>query len=103
MTDGFVAQRQKESILTLRRESGLKPEDYPRGFLELFARLFRYTERGQPADVGDSALLSDTEFLPDENIRGIGYVEPQGLPGDAGQWRRHELYRWRGRSSSDRR
>lgn len=81
MTEGFVAQRQKESILTLRRESGPKPEDYPRGFLELFARLFRSTERGQPVDVGDSALFSDADFLPDKNIRGIGYAEPQGLLG----------------------
>ena len=81
VTDGFVAQRQKESILTLRRESGPKPEDYPRGFLELFDRLFRSTERGQPVDVGDSALFSDVDFLPDKNIRGIGYVEPQGLLG----------------------
>jgi hypothetical protein len=81
VTDGFVAQRQKESILTLRRESDPKPEDYPRGFLELFARLFRYTQRGQPVDVGDSALFNDDDFLPDKNIRGIGYVEPQGLLG----------------------
>jgi hypothetical protein len=81
VTDGFVAQHQKEIIFTLRRESGPKPEDYPRGFLELFATLFRYTERGQPVDVGDSALFSEAEFLPDKDIRGIGYIEPQGLLG----------------------
>lgn len=81
VTEGFVAQHQKETIFTLRRESGQKPEDYPRGFLELFATIFRHTGRGQPADVGDSALLSGAEFLPDKDIRGIGYVEPQGLLG----------------------
>lgn len=82
VTEGFVAHHQKESIFTLRREGGpTKPEDYPRGFLELFARLFRYTERARPVDVGDSALFSDADFLPDKDIRGIGYVEPQGLPG----------------------
>lgn len=81
VTDGFVAQHQKETIFTLRRESDAKPEDYPRGFLELFAMLFRYTERAQPVDVGDSALFSDAEFLPAKDIRGIGYVEPQGLLG----------------------
>ena len=81
VTEGFVAQHQKESIFTLRRESGPKPEDYPRGFLDLFATLFRYAQRAQPVDVGDSALFSDADFLPDKDIRGIGYVEPEGLLG----------------------
>ena len=81
VTDGFVAQHQKETIFTLRRDTGTKPGDYPRGFLELFATLFRHTERGQPVDVGDSALFSGAEFLPEKDIRGIGYVEPQGLLG----------------------
>ena len=81
VTDGFVAQHQKETILTLRRDTDAKPADYPRGFLELFAMLFHYTERGQPVDVGDSALFSGVEFLPEKDIRGIGFVEPQGLLG----------------------
>jgi len=81
LTDGFVGQHQKETIFTLRREIGQKPEDYPRGFLELFAALFRNTGRGQHVDVGDAALFSGAEFLLDKDIRGIGYVEPQGLPG----------------------
>jgi hypothetical protein len=81
VTDGFVARHQKETIFTLCRESGQKPEDYPRGFLELFATLFRYTERGRPVDVGDSALFTEVEFLPDKDIRGFGYVEPKGLLG----------------------
>jgi hypothetical protein len=81
VTDGFVAQRQKETIFTLRRDTDANPGDYPRGFLELFARLFQFTERGQLLDVGDSALFSGDEFLPEKDIRGIGYVEPQGLLG----------------------
>lgn len=81
VTEGFAALNQKESIFTLRRESGPKPEDYPRGFLELFATLFRFTERAQPVDVGDSALFSGADFLPEKDIRGIGYIEPQGLLG----------------------
>jgi hypothetical protein len=81
LTDGFVAQHQKETIFTLRREIGQKPEDYPRGFLELFAALFRNNGRGRPVDVGDSALFGEAEFFPDKDIRGIGYVETQGLQG----------------------
>jgi hypothetical protein len=81
VTDGFVAQHQKEIIFTLRRESGQNSEDYPRGFLELFATFFRYAKRGQLVDVGDSALFSGAEFLGDKDIHGIGYVEPQDLLG----------------------
>lgn len=81
VTDGFVAQRQKETIFTLRRDTYANLGDYPRGFLELFARLFQFTERGQLFDVGDSALFRGDEFLSEKDIRGIGYVEPQGLLG----------------------
>lgn len=81
VTDGFVAKHQKETILTLRRDKSAKSEDYPRGFVELFAKLFRQAEPGQRVDVGDLALFCGVEFLPEKDIRGIGYVEPQGLLG----------------------
>jgi len=81
MTDGLVSQHQKEIIFTLRREKSEKPEDYPRGFLELFASFFHFAEQGQLVDVGDSTLFGETGFLGNKDFRGIGYVEPQGFRG----------------------
>jgi Domain of unknown function (DUF3480) len=81
VTDGFAAQHQKETVLTLRREIGQKPDDYPRGILELFAALFPNIGPGQSVEAGDLALFGEAEFLADKDVRGIGYVEPQGLLG----------------------
>jgi len=81
LTDGLLAQKQKEIIFTLRRDTGQKPEDYPHELIELFATIFHYAERGQLVDVGQSTLFGETGFLGNRNFRGIGYVEPQGFPG----------------------
>ena len=81
LTDGLVAQKQKEIIFTLRRDPGQKPEDYPSELLELFATIFHYAERGQLVDVGQSTLFGETGLFGYRDFRGIGYVEPQGFPG----------------------
>src|SRR6266478_4318319 len=81
VTDGLVAQKQKEIIFTLRRDPGQKPEDYPRELLDLFATFFHYAERGQLVDVGQSTLFGETGLGGDRDFRGIGYIEPQGFPG----------------------
>jgi hypothetical protein len=81
VTDGLVAQKQKEIIFTLRREPGQRPEDYPRELLDLFATFFHYAERGQLVDVGQSTLFGETGLGGDRDLRGIGYIEPQGFPG----------------------
>jgi hypothetical protein len=81
VTDGLVAQRQKEIIFTLRRDPGQKPEEYPRELLDLFATFFQYAERGKVVDVGQSTLFGETGMGGDRNFRGIGYIEPQGFPG----------------------
>ena len=81
VTDGLVAQHQKEIILTLRRENGQRPEDYPRSFFELFAIILHLAEKGQLVDVGHSSLFNENGFQGDKDFRGIGYVEPQGLVG----------------------
>lgn len=60
VTDGLVAQKQKEIIFTLRRDPGQKPEDYPRELLDPFATFFHYAERGQLVDVGQSTLFGET-------------------------------------------
>ena len=81
LTDGLWAQKQKEIIFTLQRDKKQKPEDYPRELLGLFATIFHYAERGQLVDVGDTTLFGETGFLGRRDIRGIGYVEPEGFPG----------------------
>jgi len=80
VTDGLVAQKQKEIIFTLRRDPRQKPEDYPSELLELFATIFHYAGRGQLVDVGQSTLFGETGFFGNSNFRGIGYVEHQGFP-----------------------
>jgi hypothetical protein len=81
LTDGLVTQKQKEIIFTLRRDPSQKPEDYPREFLDFFATVFQYAERGQLVDVGQSTLFGETGLGGNRDFRGIGYIEPQGFPG----------------------
>ena len=81
VTDGLVEKHQKEIILTLKRENSQKLEDYPRGLFELFAIILDLAEKGQLVDVGQSTLFSEDGFQGDKDFRGIGYVEPQSLPG----------------------
>jgi hypothetical protein len=81
VTDGLVAQRQKEIIFTLRREPGQKPDDYSRELLDVFATIFDYAERGQTVDAGQSTLFDESGMGGNRDFRGIGYVEPQGFPG----------------------
>lgn len=81
LTDGLAAHKQKEILFTLRREKGQKPNDYPREFLELFATVFQYAEKGELVDQGGVTLFGEPGFLGHKNVRGIGYVEPQGFPG----------------------
>ena len=81
LTDGLLAQKQKEIIFTLRRDAGQKPEDYPRELLDLFATFFHCAERGQLVDVGQSTLFGETGLGGDRDFRGIGYIEPRGFPG----------------------
>jgi hypothetical protein len=81
LTDGLVAQKQKEIIFTLRRGPGQRPEDYPRELLDLFETFFHYAVLGQTVDIGESTFFSETGMGGDRDFRGMGYVEPQGFPG----------------------
>ncbi len=81
VTDGLVAEKQKEIIFTLRRDPSQKPEDYPPELLDLFVICFHYAERGQVVDVGQSTLFDETGLGGNSDFRGVGYVEPQGFPG----------------------
>jgi hypothetical protein len=81
LTDGLLTHRQKEIMFTLRRDSGQMPEDYPREFFRLFADFFWFAEQGHLVDVGDSTLFGEEGFYGRKEFRGIGYIEPESLPG----------------------
>ncbi len=81
LTDGLLSQHQKEILFTLQRANNRKPEDYPRGFFELFATIFHLAEQGQTVDVSDVTRFNEAGFLGDEEFLGLGYIEPQGLYG----------------------
>jgi len=81
LTDGLFAHKQKEIIFTLRRGVGQRPEDYPRDFFRLFSDFFRFAEKGQLVDVGNSTLFNEEGFYGRKDFRGIGYVEPESFPG----------------------
>ena len=81
LTEGLVSRKQREIIFTLQRDSGQKPGDYPREVAEMFAEIFRSTEQGEPVDVGELSLLGDAGFLGNTDVKAIGYIEPERLPG----------------------
>ena len=40
-----MAQKQKEIILTLRRDKAQQPEEYPHDFLDLFEGIYHFAEK----------------------------------------------------------
>jgi hypothetical protein len=81
VTDGMMAHKQKEMILTLKREPNQKPEDYPRQLVDVLANIFDLAGKGQVADVGQSTLFDEAGVPGYKDVRGFGYVEPRGFPG----------------------
>ena len=81
LTDGLMTQKQKEIMFTLRRDKDQKLDDYPRSFLWPFRDHLSLRRKGDLVDVGGVTLFGDTGFMGHKDFRGIGYVEPQGLPG----------------------
>jgi hypothetical protein len=81
VTDGMMAHKQKEMILTLVCETNQKVEDYPRQLVELLAAIFDLARQGQVVDAGQSTLFDHTGVPGYKDIRGIGYAEPRGFPG----------------------
>ncbi len=81
VTQGLSSLKQREIIFTLQRDTGQKPEDYPREVAELFAEIFQSAEHGDPVDVGEFSLLGEAGFLGNKDIKGIAYVEPERFPG----------------------
>lgn len=57
VTDGLLAQKQKEIMFTLQRREGEKVMDYPTGVLGLFATVYHYAEMGQLVDAGSASML----------------------------------------------
>jgi hypothetical protein len=81
VTDGMMAHKQKEMILTLRREPNQNLEDYPRQLVDLLATIFDLAKKGQVVDVGQSTLFDEAGVPGYKDVRGIGYVEAHGFPG----------------------
>src|SRR5262249_8805051 len=63
LTGGLLAHHQREIILTLHREEGQNPGDYPRDPFNLFAGIFQFTEQGAPLELGETTILSESGFL----------------------------------------
>lgn len=85
VSDGLWAHKQKEIMFTVQRREGERAEDYPTGVFGLFATVYHYAEKGELVDAGGASMLGQSEFLGRKDIRGVGYTEPQPLPGvDAG-------------------
>ena len=80
VSEGLAAQKQKEIIFTLVRGPGQKPEDYPHDILDLLEGIYKFAADGRLVDVGDVTPFGDTGFMQ-RDIRGIGYVAPENLPG----------------------
>jgi len=95
VTDGLVAQKQKEMIFTLRRDPRQKPEDYPSELLELFVTIFHYAERGQLVDVGQSTLFGETGFFGNSYFRGSVTLNTRVSQ----EWKRRMSRSWRASSS----
>ncbi len=81
VTEGMTAHKQKEMILTLARAANQKIEDYPRQLVDLLAAIYDLAQEGQVVDVGQSTLFSEAGVPGYKDVRGIGYVEPQGFLG----------------------
>lgn len=82
VTEGLMAHKQKEIIVTLRRNEHQNAEDYPHDFFELFRIIYSLAASGKLVDVGGiTAFSSETRFMGTKGIAGLGYVEPEALPG----------------------
>ena len=81
LTEGLFSLKQREIIFTLQRGSGQKPGDYPREVAEMLAEIFHAAEQGDPMDVGEVSILGDAGFLGNQDVKGIGYIEAERLPG----------------------
>jgi hypothetical protein len=81
VTDGMMAHKQKEMILTVRREPNQKLEDYPRQLVDVLADIFDLASKGEVVDVGQSTLFDEAGVPGYKDVRGFGYVEPRGFPG----------------------
>lgn len=80
VSDGLASQKQKEIIFTLLRAPRQRPEDYPHDILDLLEGIYKFAQDGRLVDVGDVTLFGDSGFMR-RDIRGIGYVAPESLPG----------------------
>ncbi len=81
VTEGLMAQKQKEIIFTLQRNKNQKPADYPHAFFDLFKEIYHLAEEGKLVQVGGITAFGPTGFMGQRDFAGIAYVEPETLPG----------------------
>jgi hypothetical protein len=74
VSEGLWEHGQKELILTLLREQGEKPSDFPRGPLKFFLQVRQLAEAGNHVSAGDYTEFGSAGFL---NHRGLVYIPPQ--------------------------
>jgi hypothetical protein len=81
VTEGLMAQKQKEIIFTLQRNKNQKADDYPHDFFDLFKAIYHLAEAGKLVRVGGITAFGPKGFMGQKDFAGIGYVEPETLPG----------------------
>jgi hypothetical protein len=81
LSDGLAAYKQKEIIITVRRDGVQRPSSFPQEYLELFRAIYQFAQQGRLVDVGDLSIFSEAGFAGHKDFRGLGYIEPEHLPG----------------------
>lgn len=79
VTDGLSKCGQKEIVLTIKRDRGEKPKDYPDEPLSFFSAVYNLAKQGQIVDVGDfTEFDSKAPFL---GFVALAYAPYQVIPG----------------------
>lgn len=77
VTEGLIAYKQKELVLTLQRASNETPAAYPREPLALFVAIGKLAQEGRLVDVGGVTQFGAETFLGYH----LTYIWPQPLAG----------------------
>src|SRR5215471_4591411 len=73
-TDGLLAHRQQELILTVKRKEDEEDDGFPDDPLHFFKRLYDLTQQGKTIDGGDYTRFGRPGFLDHDGVVGLVYV-----------------------------
>lgn len=73
VTEGLWVQRQKELILTVRRQDWEEPEDYPTAVFEFFKQVYELAKAQRLVDVGSYSEFAAAGFLG-RDVKGLAYI-----------------------------